>query len=347
MLKTEFLRWYEAVSLSIESDVADTRWTAILGVAASASHEELEALIRATFRSKHNSAKTVSVRAKLAGPGGAIQDEEFKLLAAVTLEVILRTSQPSAARAATMIVTSHLGGLHTVRQPLDIIGSADSARLALARITRQRPSLSLDPMPPLDIDTTKAIETTDTDEGFGLLAEACTAVMVKLAERQAEFEQKAVRYISIQDEELNMLWWLQGGHSHTLNLPFKELSRELRPFVLARELADATHTIPGAEAIKSLLARAGVDDDEPIEIASAIQALPLDWLKDAIPEADASKVSSVTTPLHEAFKRRLEVDGQSSWIPAWATVCDVAPEAKLSPLRLADLCYCEQLVIRK
>lgn len=346
-MKAEFLSWYETVALSIEPDVADARWVAVQALAASASHEELEALIRAAFRAKHNSTTTAAVRAKLAGQGGAMQDEEFKLLAAATLAVILRTSQPAAARTATMIGTTHLNGLRPVKQPMDVIGPASSARLALARTTRRRPPLTLGPMPPLDIDTTEALEAEDINESLKLLAKACTAVMETLAERQNDFAQRSLHYISIQDEEMNMLWWLQGGHSHTLDQPFTDIPREQRPFVLARELAEDTYAIPGGPAIESLLARAGVDDAEPVEIAAAIQALPLDWLKTAIPEADSAKVSSVTTPLHEAFKRRLEVEGQDTWIPTWAAVCDIDQAAKLSPLRLADLCYCEQLVIRK
>jgi hypothetical protein len=179
-----------------------------------------------------------------------------------------------------------------------------------------------------------------------LLATACTTIMKSLAQRQSQFEQRAMQYIRIQDEELNMLWWLQGGHSATLDQSFGEIPPEQRPFVLARELAEATFAVPGVAAIEPLLARAGVDDGE-LEISAAIQALPLDWLRTAIPDGDAAKVSSVTTPLHEAFKRRLEVEGQDTWIPNWASVCDINPAAKLSALRLGDFFYCEQLVILK
>lgn len=346
-MKTEFLSWYEAVALSIEPNLTDARWAAVQALAASANHDELEALIRAAFRTKQNSTATAGVRAKLAGQGEAIQDEEFKLLAAATLAVSLRTNQPPAARAAMMIGTTHIKGVRLVKQPMDIIGPAASARPALARSTRRRPPLTLEPMPPLDIDTTKAIETDDNNESLKLLAKACTEVMEMLAERQSKFARRALHYISIQDEELNMLWWLQGGHSDTFNKSFTDIPREQRPFVLARELAEATYVIPGPAAIESLLARAAVDDAETVEIAAAIQALPLDWLKSAIPEANAAKVSSVTTPLHEAFKRRLEVDGQDTWIPAWAAVCDINQATKLSALQLADLCYCEQLIISK
>jgi hypothetical protein len=346
-LKAEFLGWYEAVTLSIETDVAEARWAAVEALAASATYEELEALTRAAFRAKHTSAKTAAVRAKLSEKGGAIQDEEFKLLAAATLAGILRTSQPTAALAATMIGTTHLDGLRPVKQPVDIIGPAASTRLALARTTRRRPPLMMAPMPELDVDATEAVESEDPNESLELLATACTTVIESLAQRQSEFERRAMQYIAIQDEELNMLWWLQSGHSHTLDQPFAEIPREQRPFVLARELAEATYAIPGVAAVESLLARAGVDDAEPVGIAAAIQALPLDWLKTAIPEADCAKVSSVTTPLHEAFKRRLEVEGQDTWIANWASVCNIDPASKLSPLRLADLCYCEQLVICK
>ena len=345
-MKAEFLSWYEAVALSTVPDVVDARWAAVQALAGSATHEELEALIRAAFRAKHNSTKTAAVRIKLAGESGAIEDEEFKLLAAATLAVIVRTDQPAAARAATMIGTTHLDGLRPVKQPVDIIGPASSARLTLARTTRRRTPLTMAPVLRLNVDATKAVESADQNERLVLLAAACTTVIESLAQRQSEFEQQALRYIRIQDEELNMLWWLQGGRSDTLNQPFAEIPALQRPFVLARELAEVTYAIPGASAINSLLARAGVDDAETVEIATAIQALPLGWLKTAIPEANAASVSSVTTPLHEAFKRRLEVDGQDAWIANWASVCDLDPAAKLRPLRLAELCYCEQLLVR-
>ena len=102
-----------------------------------------------------------------------------------------------------------------------------------------------------------------------------------------------------------------------------------------------------ASAIGSLLDRAGIKDDGTLEIAAAIQALPIDWLRIALPEADKHKASPVTSPLHEGIRRRLEVRGANSWVAGWAGVCDVAPAARLSPLQLADLFYCEQLLIHK
>ncbi|MCF8204746.1 MAG: hypothetical protein K9J82_06725 [Methylotenera sp.] len=345
-MKPEFQRWYEAVQLTLDPQVMEARWAALQALAESINDAELEALARAAFRSDQTTAATATVRTKLADKGGAMADEEFALLAAAALAVILQRDEPAAARAATMICTAHFKNLRTLRQPMDLVGLGATARVALARTSRRRPPLELEPMPSLEVDTTPAEETEDSNESIRLLAGAFTEAMQQIADRQADFEERALRYISIQDEELNMLWWLQGGRTQAGQL-FEEIPREQQPFVLARDLAEATFSLPGASAIGSLLERAGIKNDEPLEVAAAIQALPIEWLRIALPEADKHKVSPVTTPLHEGIKRRLEVRGENSWIAGWAGVCDIDTSARLTPLQLADLCYCEQLLIRK
>lgn len=345
-MKAEFQGWYEAVQLKLDPQVMEARWAAVKALAASVSDEELEALARAAFRSDQTMAATAAVRTKLADKGGAMPGEEFALLAAATLVVILQEDHPAAARAATMICTAHFMNLRTLRQPMDLVGLGATARVGLARTSRRRPSLELEAMPSLEVDTTAAEEADDSAESTRLFAGAITQAMQKLADRQADFEERVLRYISIQDEELNMLWWLQGGRTRAGEV-FGNVPREQQPFVLARDLAEATFDLPGASAISSLLNRAGITDDEPLEIAAAIQALPIDWLRIALPEADKHKASPVTSPLHEGIRRRLEVRGENSWVAGWAGVCDVAPAARLSPLQLADLFYCEQLLIHK
>lgn len=346
-MKAEFIGWYEAVALPVDPEVVDARLTAVQAVAKAATHEELEALIRAAFRAKQQAtAMTGAIRAKLAGAGGALGDEEFRLLAAVALTYVLRADDDSAALAAVMVGTTSLSGLRTLKQPMDITGLASTTRAALARSTRRRPVLRMPSMPLLTVDPAKAVETEDNNEALELLAAACSEVIQALAERQSKFEQQTARYISIQDEELNMLWWLQSGRSHTLGQPFADIPRDQRPIVLACELAEATFAIPGAASIQSLLARAGVDDLEPLTIPASVKSMSTEWLRDVCPVELEAKISPVTTPLHEAFRRQLEVDGDS-WIAGWASVCDIDPGAKLSPLQLADICYCEQLVLRK
>ena len=212
-MKPEFQRWYEAVQLTLDPQVMEARWAALQALAESINDAELEALARAAFRSDQTTAATATVRTKLADKGGAMADEEFALLAAAALAVILQRDEPAAARAATMICTAHFKNLRTLRQPMDLVGLGATARVALARTSRRRPPLELEPMPSLEVDTTPAEETEDSNESIRLLAGAFTEAMQQIADRQADFEERALRYISIQDEELNMLWWLQGGRT--------------------------------------------------------------------------------------------------------------------------------------
>jgi len=135
------------------------------------------------------------------------------------------------------------------------------------------------------------------------------------------------------------------GASFSLNIPFSEVSPEQRSLVLARELANFTFALPGPLAIDALLSRAGIAEDTPITIAAAVQSLPLQWLTTAIPEDRIARVSPVTTPIHEAIKRRLEVHGDDTWIPVWASVCDLDQAGQLSTLRLAELAYREYLLL--
>lgn len=333
--------------MPLDTVAATARLAAIEALANAVTHEDLVALVHAAFRSKQKAANNNSVRTALAGGGGVLGDEEYALLAAATLAVILRKDRDSAARAATMICAASLNGLRQVKQPMDMVALASSSLKAQALRTRQRPDLVTDHDLTFNVDPTKAVESEDENEALTLLAAACTEVIESLSRRQLDFEKQARQYIRIQDEELNMLWWLQGGYSHTYQSSFEAIPREQRPFVFAHELAGATCALPGPAAMVSLLTKAGVDEQDPVEIVPAIQALPHAWLESAFPGDDNSKVSPVITPIHEAFKRRLEVHGEDTWIQSWASVCGIAPAAKLPPLRLAELCYFEQLVITK
>jgi hypothetical protein len=61
----------------------------------------------------------------------------------------------------------------------------------------------------------------------------------------------------VQDEELNVLWWLHGGHSELAKVPFGELPVAQRPLVLAAELSDLSTILPGPPSLAALLSRAG------------------------------------------------------------------------------------------
>lgn len=352
-MQADFRGWYEAVSLECDQEHLEARWEGVESVAEDATRTTMEALIRLAFRSRQQvaSAELAELRNDFAGEAGPPGDEELSLLASATLAQILTRNDADAAMAATLVKAAEFGGLRHLKQPMDLIGLAANAIVSLADSSRRRPSLALGNAtatkidPAAAIEKLQAIDPTTVAAALTALAGSVTSTMASLSRRQQQFEQAVQTYVRMQDEELDMLWWLQGGRSLSLNIPFTDIDAIQRPFVLSRELAQATFALPGPPAISALLLRAGIEDDAQIAIADAVQSLSLEWLQEAIPEDCSSRISPVTTPIHEAIRRRLEVHGEDTWIPAWTSVCALDRSSQLPALELAVLVYREQLLI--
>jgi hypothetical protein len=353
-VQTDFAQWYAVVSLQSDDAHREVRWKGVQNASQGVTRPTMETLVRLAFRSRQQvaSGELAALRNKMAGEAGPPGDEELILLAAATLAHILQKGDSSSAMAATLITVANFGGFRSLKQPMDLVGMATNTITLLADSSRRRQAFTLGKAPTTNVDPADAVEKSKSVDSanmaaaFTSLAVSFNAAVASIARRQQQFEQAVQKHVRIQDEELDMLWWLQAGRSLSLNIPFADIEPNQRPLVLARELADATFALPGPLTIDALLSRAGIADDVPITITAAVQSLTSQWLADAIPEDRIARVSPVTTPIHEAIKRRLEVHGADTWIPAWASVCDLDQGGQLSTLRLAELAYREHLLVR-
>jgi len=352
-MQGQFNGWYGGMEFSENAEVRAQRYVAIQAASRSPSMTTLEILVRLAFRTKMQNLSTEAgqVRSQLAEAGPALSDEEAALLAAVTLAMIMEEQDATAGKAAALVTGAFCAGLRTLRQPMDLVGLAVAAQNYLAETARRRPPLEQQKLvnPQLDI----AAHLNALQEGniatvrtaMDALASASRQVLTAMATRQRAFETAVQGYVKVQDEELDILWWLQGGRCTRFDQAFEEVRSEFRPIVIAVELAALTKVLPGPTALPSLLSRAGVDDVVQLSIPAMVQGFPQEWLGRVLPEDKAGKVSATTTPILEAVRRRLEVDGQDTWIPAWATVTGVEATASLPARTLADLLYRELLQV--
>lgn len=352
-MQGQFNDWYGGMEFSENAEVRAQRYAAIQAVSRSPSTTTLEILVRLAFRTKMQNFSTEAgqVRSQLAEAGLALNDEEAALLAAVTLAMILEVQDATAGKASAMITGAFCAGLRTLRQPMDLVGLAVATQNYLAETARRRPSLEQQKLvnPQLDIGAhLSALEESNiatVRAAIDALAIASRQTLTAMATRQRAFETAVQGYVKVQDEELDILWWLQGGRCTRFDTDFEEVQSEFRPIVIAVELAALTKVLPGPTALPSLLSRAGVDDVVQLSIPEMVQGFPHAWLGRVLPEDRAGKVSTTTTPILEAVRRRLEVDGQDTWISAWATVTGIEATASLSARTLADLLYRELLQV--
>lgn len=352
-MRDKFNEWYSGMEFGEDAEVRAQRWTALQAATKSPSMTTLEVLVRLAFRTKMQQLATDAgqVRSQLAEGGTALLDEEAAMLAGAALAIILDEKDTTAAKAAGLVTGAFCAGLRMLKQPMDLVGMALSAQNYLAETARRRPPLEQPKLVNPQIDITANLNALQDGDianiraAIDALASASRQTLTAMATRQRSFESAVQGYVKVQDEELDILWWLQGGRCIRFNLPFEEVQAEFRPIVFAVELAALTKVLPGPTALPSLLSRAGVDDSVQLSIPAAVQGLPQEWLALVLPEDKAGKVSATTTPILEAVRRRQEADGLDAWVAVWGTVTGIDPMAQVPAQKLSEQLYRELLQV--
>lgn len=352
-MQSVFFGWYSSMELNDDESARISRWTQVQAAAKAPSRGTLEALTRLAFRTKLSESEVGGIRSLFTSD--AIQapgDQELRLLAAATLATVLARRDMTAAKAAIFILTASCHGQRELQQPMDLIANAVDTLNLVSETVRRRPQLELERpiVPQLDgkalSDSLTAIDLATVQAVISTLVGNINKTLNAAGNRQKAFESAVQEYVRVQDEELDVLWWLHGKHSEIRNLPFREIPEIERPLVFAGDLAELTRVLPGPLSIRSLLSRAGIDDESTMTIPEAVQALPVGLLPRFVPDHVTSKVSVVTTPTLEAIRRRQEVDGRDAWAQTWAAVCGLDQDKKISMMHLAEAAYRELLLIK-
>ena len=149
-------------------------------------------------------------------------------------------------------------------------------------------------------------------------------------------------YVMAADEELQMLWWTVGDRSIDLNVPFGSVPAAAQPLVFAHELADLTVRVPGPPAVDALLARAGLKLRSQLAVSAAIAAVSEDWIGMVL---EGVVPSPVTSPIHEALRRRQETGSGEAWLAGWAASTGLPSTSGLTPMAVARQFYRERLLL--
>jgi hypothetical protein len=352
----DFARWYSAVGLGDDQARRELRWTGVSAVARAADSKDVEALIRLAFKSRQFAAaaqvkkiqqafKTVDDTFEMQG-----NDRELQVLAAASLAALMNAGKSSGAEAALAVTTASLAAARKPDLPMNLAVLAEGAIDHIAEVNRERPGLSAHAStdaPKFDFEKAAAAARAEPNaegfaKAFALAADAARAAFGQIARRQANAVNAMDKFLRVQDEELQMLWWLIGQRSFDLDCTFDAVSADFQPLVYGKELADNTELLPGPASIKALLSRAGLKDSKKIAVSAAINAAETAWLQTFVPEGEPSVVS---TPIHFGIKRQLETGAGDTWIPGWAAAVGVAPNFAISPLTLGELFYRERLLL--
>lgn len=345
----QFSSWYASMSFQQDAVFTEKRWTAIKGYVAGVTKTDLTLLAKLAFRltPQMGSPEVAALRQALAGDATQPGDDELIMLSASALAAAMNADADGiAALAATIVSSMSCGGLRELKQPMDLVGMADNVLRQLSETARRRPSLEQVKLvtPTVDRNDDALVQALNSGELPNVahaLAVATNKAISAMARRQREFEAAVQKYVNIQDEELDILWWLEGGHSFDLSLDFTKITAEHLPLAIARELGNLTKVLPGPPALSSLLSRTGLPDGPRQSIPDVVQGMPQDWLNKAADGLPKDGISAPLTPILFAIQRRQEVHGNDHWIAAWATTTGLPRESALSPIQFAAAAYRE------
>lgn len=352
----DFPRWYGAVALGDEETRRASRWMGVTAVVGSADSDDIEALLRLAFKSRQSAAaaRVQKVREAFRTADATFEmqgnDRELQILAGAALAALMHKGGSSGAEAALAVTTASLMGARKPDLPMDLAILAEGAIDLIAETQRKRPDLAkhtATDAPKFDFEKSAAkVRAEWNQEGvaqsFTLAAESARAAVAVMARRQANAVSALDTFLRVQDEELQMLWWLIGQRSVDLDCSFEEVPAAAQALVYAKELSDRTQFLPGPASMKGLLSRAGLKERRKVSVADAINAADPAWLSSCMPVGEPSPVS---IPLHYAIKRQLETGAGEAWIAGWAAAAGVPGNLALPSLALGNLFYRERLLV--
>jgi len=353
-MSPEFGRWYRAVDMGDDQERLQRRWHGVSNLVKQFDGLTTETMIALAFRTKRPIAESVNkVRQafKAADENFQLQqnDRELEILCGASLAALFDQGSAAAAYAALAVTTASLGGARKPDLPIDLVGLAERTIAAIAEKRRKRPNLSAarDAKAP-QVSFEESSETVKQKwnaegvaEAFGSAAEAADAAVAELTAQFRFVVRSVSSFVAIQDEELQMLWWLFGARSSDLDCSFNRIPADAQPFVLAAELAKMTTILPGPASAKAMLSRAGVKEGEDITVPDAVNGCDAAWLEALL---KASEPSPVTQPLHFAIRRKLETGDATAWVANWAAVAGIDAQRSLPRLSLATYFYRERLL---
>jgi len=195
-----------------------------------------------------------------------------------------------------------------------------------------------------------------TPPGFAALHEQLFSAFDTVTKNYAKTLQQARKSIAalalktdLQGEELNMLWWLQGGFSGALDQPFSRVDEKTAAILFPLELARLTRIPPGPEGIPGILLKSlqmsGGATGKPLSIATAVNAVPRAERERFSEAHDVDSVGEMC-PVLLAVVTSLVTDGPDDWLPVYRKACDVSAEKPMPVFEVALQAYREHMLLQ-
>jgi hypothetical protein len=151
----------------------------------------------------------------------------------------------------------------------------------------------------------------------------------------------------LRQEETNVLWWVFGGYSRDLHVPFSDIKAPAAIMIAGKEMADLSGTIPGPYSARAFLdkqIRESVGRDTTT-LAEVINACPAEWRNSVSAKPDIQPVEDLCPTLF-ALRKATETSGKKTWTKVFESVTALSSTERRNPIDLAEQTFQEWLFAR-
>jgi hypothetical protein len=351
----DFARWCKSVSFLADAQRINLSFEGVKKYVNKAAKADIESLITLVFSKRETPEQEVldefisCIKESDKNFIAKSTDNEITVLAGAALALASQLSTEIGSYTASMIENVSFDGHRQHKLDFDIVGIANGAY--------QDRSIAIRGRQPFEYKKIKALSSKETIlkqytekpelETLKLVIESLLLELktfnVSTDERIKEIVDRANSYIQMQDEELQILWWLFGGKSWELQSSFADIQSDIRTLVMAKELADFTNFSLGTVNAQSILAKTGIPNT-PCKVATVVDGIPIPTLQKFV--SGKFERSPLLYPIHTAIARKLETPGDSTWINGWATITELKSDVQLSFVRLSEIFYRERVALK-
>ena len=354
-MHNDFADWYRSTNIDNDLNKLELRWAGVEQVSNDLNYVDIQNLVKVAFargddEEAENRFKGVF---KEYDPGFLLDDNTYEIavLASSVLAYEMSEDSDDAGLIATSILTTNFYDERQQEAKFDLIGIANSTIIKKSQTARTRPIRKEITFPNINkqnsiraIDT--LVQSPDWDK-LGEILKDMTEQSLRRIKQIREALQDHItpvwNYIAVQDEELEMLWWLVNRWCLHVDESFDNVPLDMRALLFGKEIADMIHVYIEPPSLIGMLSTAGVGNNE-LTIPDAVNTCGPENLSKF---QNLGDVCSTLTPIHFAISRAIETKCEESWISGWQNVCGISVNKKFSAIDIAMQVHRERLVLMK
>ena len=349
-MHTHFGDWYREAGLKATADTLEKRWVAIEEFASQEADRKNRALD--SVRLFYNLLPSQDSFAETFAQAFAKHDATFPmrknrgelrvLSGAAVVHLIEDLPPPIGDMLSLAVVCGDCQGLRGKLLVPDVL---EFARDHLTHSSLNRHPLTGYP----GVGTMPKIAPGASGDPAGEALQQVAGSIVSLHEGVSRAAEWLRVVLELQQEEVNVLWWLFGAASRDLSTPFAELGSAAACLIAGKELADLVTALPGPLAADAMLREMlrNVPDDSVggASIKDAVNSASRKWRGTLVQQGEFEAARDLG-PLHLAVFKSLETEGKADWISAFQTMSGVKARTKMAHHLLSLQMYDERLFMR-